>query len=139
MATSREPSSRTCDALRVIAVDDRAHFRALLRRLIDATPGFEVVDEAGTGERAVAAVRKHHPDLVLMDIDMPGVDGIEATRSIKRELPSTVVVLVSATHPDDLPSKQDVRVADAIVWKPRLRPALIEKIWRRCGAAPASA
>jgi len=139
MATSREPSSRTCDALRVIAVDDRGHFRALLRKLIDATPGFEVVDEAGSGGQAVAAVRQHHPDLVLMDIDMPGDDGIEATRSIKRELPSTVVVLVSATHPDDLPSMQNVRIADAIVWKPNLRPALIEEIWRNRSEAPASA
>lgn len=133
MAMSEESSSSAGGSLRAIAVDDSDRFRVALRELIDATPGFEVVDVAESGERAVEVVRRHRPDLVIMDVNMPGVDGIEATRSIKTELPSTVVVLVSATHPDDLSLRDAEQLADAIVWKSRLRPALISEIWRHRG------
>jgi len=130
MATSEEPIPRGRGTRRVIAVDDQAHFRVLLRRLVAATPGFEVVAEAESGERAVAAAKELQPDLVLMDIEMPGLGGFAAARRIKVDRPSTVVVLVSATHPDDLPSDSACCLADEIVWKPKLRPALLEQMWR---------
>jgi len=114
----------------VIAVDDQAHFRLVLCRVIDATPGFEVVAEADSGELAVAAATELRPDLVLMDVEMPGLGGLAAARRIKVARPSTLVVLVSATHPEDLPLEAACCLADEIVWKPKLRPALLEEIWR---------
>src|SRR5215470_7108650 len=98
---SQEPVTRPNAAPRAVVVDDRPNFRLLLRRLVEAT-SFEFAAEADSGERAVAVARVLHPDLVLMDVEMPGLGGIEAARLIKRDLPATVVVLVSADHPDDL-------------------------------------
>ena len=130
MATSEDPISCPCGTPRVIAVDDQAQFRLVMRRLVDATPGFEIVAEADSGEQAVASVRALRPDLVLMDIEMPGLGGCAAARRIKEDLPSTIVVLVGATHPDDLPDEATSCLADEIVWKATLRPALLAAIWQ---------
>jgi DNA-binding NarL/FixJ family response regulator len=130
MEISEEPITSARGATRVIAVDDHADFRVLLRRLVDATPGFEVVGEADSGERAVVAAMELQPDLMLIDVEMHGLGGIAAARRIKVDRPSTIVVLVSATHPEDLPPEAAGCLADEIVWKPKLRPALLEQIWR---------
>jgi DNA-binding NarL/FixJ family response regulator len=70
------------DPIRVLIADDQALLRAGFRLLLDVTPGFVAVGEAGTGTEAVAAARREQPDVVLMDIRMPDLDGIEATRQI---------------------------------------------------------
>ena len=114
----------------MLAVDDHEPFRTAMRRLVEAAPGFSLLAEAESGERAIEAANELHPDLVLMDVEMPGLGGIAAARRIKSESPMTVVVLVSATHPDDLPREAASCFADEIVWKPKLRPALLEEIWR---------
>jgi DNA-binding NarL/FixJ family response regulator len=70
--------------LRVVIADDQPLMRAGFKAVLEATGEIEVVAEAGDGEQAVAAARAHRPDVVLMDIRMPGLDGIEATRQIVR-------------------------------------------------------
>jgi DNA-binding NarL/FixJ family response regulator len=88
---------------RVALVDDQALLRAGLRALLDAEDGIEVVGEAGDGEQAVAVVREQRPDVVLMDIRMPGVDGLEATRRIAAdpELASVKVVVLTTFEVDE--------------------------------------
>jgi pilus assembly protein CpaE len=124
-----QPITRACAAPRVLAVDDQTAFLAVMRMVVTAVPGFEVVAEAGSGEQAVAAASEMRPDIVLMDVDMPGVGGIEAARRIKDLRPETFVILVSATHPDDLPADAATR-ADEVIWKPDLRPALLNRLWQ---------
>ncbi len=114
---------------RVLAVDDDPAFLALIGRLVDATSGLEAVGEATSGERAIEAVEELEPDIVLMDVRMPGVGGIGATRLIKTKRPSTLVVLVSTTHPDELPVEAETCQADAVIWKSDLRPRLLEETW----------
>ena len=81
----------------VIVVDDEALFRELLARTLSAEPGLEVVGEAEDGETAISLAREKNPDVVLMDIELPGeLDGIEAALQIKNERPETGVVILSA-------------------------------------------
>jgi DNA-binding NarL/FixJ family response regulator len=88
------------DPIRVLVADDHAAFRDGLCALLETAPDVRVAGEAGTGEAAVAAVRSLHPDVVLMDVNMPGLDGVEATRRIVDAAPH-VAVLVLSMHDDD--------------------------------------
>ncbi|YCK39530.1 response regulator [Actinomadura sp. ATCC 39365] len=87
--------------IRVVVADDQALIRASFRRLIDSTPGFQAVGEAATGAQAVTAAGRDRPDLVLMDVRMPEMDGIEATRRICAERPETRVLIVTTFDLDD--------------------------------------
>ena len=79
----------------LLLVDDHALFREGLASLLSYQPDFTVVGEAASGEEAVERARELVPDVVLMDIDLPGIDGIEATRRIKRQLPEVRVVMLT--------------------------------------------
>ena len=88
------------ETTRVVIVDDEALFRELLRRTLSAEPGLEVVGVAGDGETAIHLAMEANPDVVLMDIELPGeMDGIEAALRIKKEMPQTGIVILSA-HSD---------------------------------------
>lgn len=86
--------------LRVLIVDDHGIVRVGIRSLLEGQPDISVVGEAAGGEEAVKKARQLHPELVLMDIAMPGMNGIEATRRIKKEFPD-INVLVLTMHDDE--------------------------------------
>jgi DNA-binding NarL/FixJ family response regulator len=83
------------DTVRVLIVDDQEPFRSAARLVIEMTDGFEVAGEAADGEEAVDLADELTPDLVLMDVKMPGIDGIEATRRIVAARPGTRVIVLS--------------------------------------------
>lgn len=83
------------DVIRVIVVDDESLVRAALRVFLESADGFEVAGEAANGADAIALVRAVHPDVVLMDVQMPIMDGIEATRRLTREFPGLKIVALT--------------------------------------------
>jgi DNA-binding NarL/FixJ family response regulator len=113
----------------VLIVDDQMPFRAVARTVIGMTPGFEVVGEAETGEDAVDAVAAAPPDLVLMDINLPGINGIEATRRIRAEHPGVQVILLSTYSEADLPADARSCGSLAYVHKEDFGPALVRELW----------
>ena len=88
------------ETIRVAIVDDQIIFRRALRGFLARKDGIEVVAEAGDGYSAVRIVEEHHPDVVLMDINMPLRDGIEATRIITAKFPKTSVIVLSMGEDD---------------------------------------
>jgi DNA-binding NarL/FixJ family response regulator len=87
--------------VRVLIADDDDLMRAGLRAVLASDPGIEVVAEAGEGRTAVAAARELRPDVVLMDVRMPGLDGIAATRDLVRAAPETKVLILTTFEDDD--------------------------------------
>ncbi|MBZ4654240.1 MAG: putative transcriptional regulator, luxr family [Peptococcaceae bacterium] len=83
------------EKIRVIIVDDHPLVREGLRKVLTLDHEIEVIDEAGDGQGAINLARRLRPDVVLMDINMPGTNGIEATRVIKREFPSTGIIALT--------------------------------------------
>ena len=95
--------------IKVLVVDDHDLIRAGISRMLNDDIAIEVAGEASSGEEAIDFVNRHRPDVVLMDLKMPGIGGLEATRRIQRNQPTTRVVVVSATTDDPYIS----RVMDA--------------------------
>lgn len=91
------------EGIRVMVVDDQPQFRRAAAFLIRATEGLLLVGEAGSGEEAVTMARSVTPDLVLMDVRLPGIDGPEATRQILAQSPGIKVILLSTYEAADLP------------------------------------
>lgn len=85
----------------VVVVDDQPLIRASLRALLDDVEDIAVVAEAGDGEEAVRAVGRHRPDVVVMDVRMPRMDGLEATKVIRRDHPGTAVVVLTTYDLDE--------------------------------------
>ena len=113
----------------VLIVDDQVPFRLAARAVLRRTEGFELVGEAGDGVEAVARAGELHPDLVLMDINMPNMNGIEATRQIMEALPATAVFLCSTYQRSDLPPEAETSGAAAYVNKEELAPSLLRRLW----------
>jgi len=91
--------------IRVLIVDDHALVRMGIRRLLEDLPDMDVVAEAENGEKALTMVKLHQPDVVLLDMKMPGIDGWEVTRRLKKSSPQVKVIAVTALSTEPLPTR----------------------------------
>lgn len=91
--------------IKVLIVDDHALVRMGIRRLLDDLPDMDVVADAESGEQALAMVKLHQPDVVLLDMKMPGIDGWEVTRRLKKSNPQVKVIAVTALCAEPFPSR----------------------------------
>ena len=113
----------------VLTVDDQAAFREVARQVIEATEGFVAVGEASCGEDALSAVERSEPDLVLLDVRMPGLGGIETARRITAEHPDVLVVLVSVAEISDLPAVVHGSGAAELVRKQDFGTETLRRVW----------
>jgi two-component system, NarL family, invasion response regulator UvrY len=111
--------------LRVLVADDQAPFRKAARAVLEVAPEFEVVGEVTSGEEAVDEAELLRPDLVVMDVKMEGIGGVEATRRILAARPETLVVLVSTYRSEDVPEAVAESGALAFVPKDRFSAATL--------------
>lgn len=91
--------------IKVLIVDDHALVRMGIRRILEDQPDIEVVADAENGERALMLVKTHKPDVVLLDMKMPGIDGWEVTRRLKKSHPKVKVIAVTALSTDATPAR----------------------------------
>lgn len=89
------------DPITVLIVDDHKVVRRGVRAFLDTQPDLVVVGEAESGQEAVTQVAEHAPDVVLMDLIMPGMDGVEATRQVKKASPRTQIIVLTSYHQDE--------------------------------------
>jgi two-component system invasion response regulator UvrY len=119
------------DTVDVLIVDDQAPFRSAARTLVRILSGWQVVGEAVTGEEAVPLAAETRPTVVLMDINLPGIDGYETTRRILRDRPGTAVVLLSTYAATDLPESPQACGAIGYLRKDDLTPAALRALLGR--------
>lgn len=116
-----------------MVVDDQEGFCRAARAVIQATAGFQPVGEAASGSEALQLADDECPDLVLMDVSMPHMDGFEATRRLTEAHPESVVVLVSVDGLEDLGDEILACGASAFLHKRDLRPAALRDLWGTYG------
>ena len=117
----------------VLLVDDQAPFREAARAVLERVKGFELVAEADSGEQALEMVGQANPDLVLMDINMGGISGIEAARLITRAHPHVLVILLSTYLVEDLPPDVRTSGAAAYLHKEDLSGRVLRRLWDEGG------
>jgi DNA-binding NarL/FixJ family response regulator len=110
-------TSSSSSSAKIIIADDHVLVREAMRSLLDSEPDLRLIDEAKDGQEAIELTRLQRPDLVLMDVRMPTVNGFEATQRIKEELPTTKVLLVSVYEDPGLVSEAVRAGADGYVLK----------------------
>lgn len=124
------PEGGNTRLVRVLVVDDQAPFRQAARAVVSLTPGFEVVAEAESGEEAVALAHELAPDVVLMDVHLPGITGMAACRAIVDEHPATTVLLLSTYQEEDVPGDTNTCGAQAYVNKEHFGLDTLEHLGR---------
>jgi DNA-binding NarL/FixJ family response regulator len=117
--------------VRVLVVDDQEPFRRAMTTVVEETDGFVVVGSAATGEESLATAAEVLPDLVLMDVHLPGIDGLEASRRLSRGTSAPVVVLLSTYDEDQV----DVTGSGAAAYVPKATfgPDRLAELWERHG------
>jgi DNA-binding NarL/FixJ family response regulator len=104
-------------------------FREAARELVGMTPGFEMVGESADGESAVELAREAHPDMVIIDQRMTGIDGIETARRMSALDPTAVIVLVSSADVQPLAAEAEASGVAAVLRKQKLTPRLLRGLW----------
>jgi DNA-binding NarL/FixJ family response regulator len=116
-------------AVRVLIVDDQEPFRLAARAVVEATDGFEVAGESESGEAGVEAARDLDPDLVLMDVNLPGIDGLEATKQILDGSDAVVVLLLSTYEEEEYGPRAAECGAAAYIPKSSFEPDRLAEAW----------
>ncbi|NOZ30280.1 MAG: response regulator transcription factor [Chloroflexi bacterium] len=115
---------------RALIADDHIGFRQSVKRFLASTPGIEVIGEASDGEEAILKARALQPDIVLMDIQMPGTSGLEALRRIRQESPAIKVIMLTIFDERVYREEAQSRGAHGYVVKSSMAKALIPEIQR---------
>jgi two-component system, NarL family, invasion response regulator UvrY len=123
--------------VRVLVADDHEPFRRAVRSVLATAHDFELVGEAVSGEEAVDLADALRPDLILMDISMAGMGGIEAARRVTTAHPATVLILVSTYREEDIPAEAQACGAAAYLHKSELGGRALRGIWAALGPTPA--
>ena len=126
---ARDNGAIMTGAVTVLIVDDQAPFRSAAKAVLRRTEGFELVGEAAGGAEAIELAAELEPGLVLMDINMPEMNGVEATRRIIAAHPDTIVFLCSTYDVSDLPADAPTSGARAYVHKEHLSPDALRRLW----------
>jgi len=116
-------------AVRVLLVDDQAAYLRAMTSVVQETPGFEVAGEATSGEESLVVAAQLLPDLVLMDVNLPGIDGLEATRRLRGRDPAPVVLLLSTYDEDSGERFVAESGAAAYMTKSVFGPDRLEDAW----------
>jgi two-component system NarL family response regulator len=121
-------------AVTVLIVDDNAQFRALMREIVAAEPDLHVVDEAADGAEAIQLAQDLRPDILLLDLGMPRVNGLEVLRWSKAERPERQVIIVTVHTEDAYRRAAEASGADAFLLKKTLRTDLLPTLQRLRGS-----
>jgi CheY-like chemotaxis protein len=120
--------------VRVLVVDDQAVFQRVMTAVVDETEGFVLVGCAASGEESIVAARALSPDLILMDVNLPGIDGMEATRRLREGPTAAAVVLLSTYDEDDWDGQTQECGAVAYVAKSAFGPDRLTAVWAVTGS-----
>jgi len=129
----RRENEQVSERFPVLIVDDQAPFRAAMKAVLRRATEFELVGEAANGSEAVTLAEQLHPALVLMDINMPEMNGIEATRTLVAAQPEVVVILCSTYDASDLPPEVATSGARAYLNKEHLGADTLRRLWEKRG------
>ena len=126
---TKTTARRAGEDVTVLIVDDQAVFRRVAREVVAATPGFTPVAEAESGEKAIWLVAEASPALVLLDVRLPGMDGVEAARQISASHPEVSIVLITADDLERLPEDPLSCGAFAAIRKQDFGPSVLRSLW----------
>ena len=122
--------------IRVLVVDDNGGFRQRIKEFLASEPDIEVVGEAADGEQAILKAKELQPDVVLMDVRMPGTNGLDATRELKDEMPEVKVIMLSRFDVEEYREAARARGASGYVVKQSLIEELLPAIRRVMSEEP---
>lgn len=133
------PDGTSRMAVGVLTVDDQEVFRRVVREVIEATEGFALLGEAACGDDAHVLADRLDPDLVLLDVCMPGIDGFETARRLSASHPASTIVLISSSELDE--ASPMIASCGAVAFMPKddLGSARLRRLWVDHGRRPPSA